>query len=134
MGGEGVERGFDCGVVAVVAGWGAEAAEPGGALGVVLEQAVDVGAGDQAVGGGGTVGAAVGAVQQGAGGVRAFGLAHVHFVAGEREAVVAVALHGFEPLSRLVRMVSTASRPRPGTWLGGPSTPSGSARVWPSIW
>ena len=64
--GEGVQRRLDAGLVGEAGRGAAEPGEPGGALGVVGEEAVDVGALHQAVGRSGAVGAAVGEGGEGA--------------------------------------------------------------------
>lgn len=76
-----VKRGVDPGFVVMPGRGGAVAREEGRAIGVVREQAVDIGATDAAIGGNCAIQPAIGEAQHWAGGIRPQGLTHMHFVA-----------------------------------------------------
>src|SRR5262249_37168504 len=93
-----VEYLLDKRVVSHGGGTGTEAREPGRALAVVGEQAMDVGADDAPVGRHRTFRRSIGEASERPRAVGTFAEADMHFVACEKGAIARFALHGLEPL------------------------------------
>ena len=105
----------------------AERREPGGALAVVGEQPVDIGAGHAPVGRDRAVGAPVGEAQQRPRRSPARRAADMHLVARNGAPLATQTPVDSRSVLSPGSTVSTSSRPSPATSPGGPSMPSGSA-------
>ena len=113
----------------------AERTEPRRALAVVGEQAVHIGAGDEAILGRRAVDPPVGEAQQRPGAIFACGPSDMHLIAAKRRAVGdALALDLAQGLLAGQHRLDLEQAKAFDLLQAGPSIPSGSATLVPSIW